>query len=160
MFDLIVLSIKQKLRSKNIPNNTNIYLEYNQKYCDIWKFMTLTDGTWYNLMTDKEEIGGTKICEYLNEKCNINLDWIDEKFREDITPYVIGDQYMDSFIAILNHLIRESPVKMVYVLARYQSYDKEIVLGSFTINEFLELMKQKKIHSNICYIISENQTVS
>ncbi|SDM86502.1 hypothetical protein [Acetanaerobacterium elongatum] len=156
MFDLIILSVNQKTKSKEILNNTNIYLEYNQKYCDIWKFMTLSDGTWYNLSADKDEVGGTKICKYIDEKCSLTLDWVEKKYLEDITPYTIENQYMDSFIAILNHLVQQSPVKMIYVLARYQSYDKEIVLGTFTVNEFINLMSQRKIHSNICYIITGN----
>ena len=156
MFDLIILSVKQKVKSKDIPNNSNIYLEHNQRYCNIWKFMSLTDGTWYNLLTDKDEVGGTRICEYLDDNCNLNLDWLDEKYLECITPYAINNQYLDSFIAILNYLIQQSPVKTVYVLARYQSYDKEVVLGTFSVNEFLELMRQRQVHSNICYIVTGN----
>lgn len=155
MYDLVILSVNQKKESRNIPGNTNIYLEYGQRYCDIWKFMTTTIGGWYNLLADENEIAGTKICEYQGEKCKLNLDWVEQKISDDITPYKIASDYQESFSAILHYLIDKSPIKTVYVLARCQSHDKEIILGAFTPCEFLELMNQGKIHSNICYIISK-----
>jgi len=153
MFDLVILCVNQKIKSKRIPDNTNIFLEYDQKYWEIWKFMTLTKGIWYNLYTEKDEYAGTKLCTHSEEKCNLKLDWVDEIHYESITPYKVDKEYIESFTAILNHLIQKSPVKMIYILARYQSYEKEIVLGSLSVDEFLNLMEQGKIHANICYII-------
>jgi hypothetical protein len=157
MYDLIMVSIKQEAPSLPIPNNANIYLEIDQRYWGIWKFMTSADGVWYNLRTDADELGGTKICEHLSWDCGIKLEWVDEEALECVTPYSISPAFFDSYAAILRYLVEQSPVKTVYTLARYQSLDKGIVLGSFIVDEFLDLMKSEKVHANICYIISENK---
>ena len=132
-------------------------MEYNQRYWQYWKFITLTKGVWYNLLTDANEFAGTKICKHLGWENNIKLEWFDDNAHDGVSPYEIEPEYLDSFKAILNHLIEKSPIKTVYVLACYQrEVEKEIILGTFSVEEFFKLMSEKKVHANICYIISGN----
>lgn len=155
MFDLVILAVKQNNVSEIIPKNTNIYLQYNQRYCDFWDFMTATDGVWYNLLTDQEEFGGTKICRYLGDECKLSLPWLEEEVLRYITPFTIDEKYTDSFMAILNYLIDQSPVNTLYVIARYQSLERETIIGALTMNEFLTLMQNEMLHANVCYIIKK-----
>lgn len=78
------------------------------------------------------------------------MDWIEQKVLGCVTPFEIDATYFDNFKAILIHLINESPPKTVCLLARYQSFDKEVVLGTFSVDEFLRMLSEKKIHANIC----------
>lgn len=154
MFDLVVLAVKQKRANKRIPNNS-LYLEINQRYCDIWDFMVSTDGVWYSLYTDKNEYGGTKICKHLGKECKLSLPWLEKEVIGDITPFTIDEEYIESFIAVLKYLMEKSPVNTIYVLARYQSYERETIIGALTMKEFLTLMKNGMLHANVCYIIKK-----
>lgn len=57
----------------------------------------------------------------------------------------------------MSKLIDSSPVKMILVLLRCQSNERETVCGSLSLDEFFEMMNSGKIYSNICYIVSGNQ---
>lgn len=155
MFDLILYCVGQKEVINNFPENKSIFIETEERYSDIWKFISLSPGIWYNLLADENEIGGTKICEHLGYDSTLFFPGADTKILENLTPYKIRGEYEASFKAIINYLLDVSPVKMVYVLARYQSPDKEIVLGTYTIDKFFSLMKQHNIFANVCYIISK-----
>ncbi len=54
----------------------------------------------------------------------------------------------------MEHLIDSSPLKTIYVLARYQSSEKEIVRGIYSIEKFFSMMDSHMIYANVCYIIS------
>lgn len=155
MFDLILYCIGQTEPSNNFPNN-NIFIESEERYYDIWKCITLTQGIWYNLLTDENEIGGTDICEHIGYDSTLVLPGISMEISENLTPYKIKKDYMDSFKSIAKHLLNFSPVGMIYVLARYQSPDKEIVLGSYTLESYFSIMEQNNIYANVCYIISKH----
>lgn len=154
MIDLILYCIGQTEPSSDFPNN-NIYVETEERYIDIWKYITVTQGIWYNLLTYENEIGGTGICEHLGYDPTLILPGISMDVCENLTTYKINIDYRVSFRSIVEHLLNSSLVGMIYVLARYQSPDKEIVLGTYKLKSFFSLMEQNNIFSNVCYIISK-----
>jgi len=157
MFDLIVFSVNQKKYSEEIPNNQNIFINCNnERYYGLWKFITSANGKWYDLTKYENEVGGTSLCNHIQKEFKSHIHWIDGEKLDCITPFRIDSAYQDSFVAILKHLLSASPVKMLYVLARYQSLEKEVVIGSLTIDEYMKLMSKEKIYANICYILSDN----
>ncbi len=72
-------------------------------------------------------------------------------------PYLIDNAFKDSFKAILSYLLDQSPQNKIYVLARYQSSEFEITMGTYKLETFLELMENKRIYANVCYILTRNE---
>lgn len=160
MFDLVVFSVGQKVHTKIIPDNFNIYITTEERYFNYWKFMTNERGCWYNLYAHENEVAGTDICQDIENKPLMQIPGLtgsDNIRFECLTPYVINEKYQDSFAAILAYLLKQSPEKKIYVLARYQSSETEIVMGTYKVNTFLDLMKKKSIYANVCYIITQNE---
>ncbi len=158
MFDLIVFC-PGETKTKPILSQ-GVFVEKEQRYCDIWKFITVQKGMWYNLLADENEIGGTKICESLGWNAGPILLELDEEtsdeITESLTPYQFHAKYKKEVENLLEYFLESSPSKIIYVLARYQSLEKEIVQGTYTLSKFLELMEEGKIYSNICYILSKH----
>lgn len=156
MFDLIVFCLGQAMVS--IPPN-NIYIEPEQRYSDIWKFISEQSGVWYNLYVNESEFGGTELCEHLGFEAKMVLPEVPNtcsEVTECITAYQINEDYIGIVKEILHYYIESSPMKTVLCLARYQCDDKEIVRGIYTVDKFFSLMQYGQIYANICYIISEN----
>lgn len=154
MFDLIVFCSGQRKAVKDFPNN-RIWIEVEQRYCDIWKCLSEQKGIWYTLSIDSEEIGGTKLCEHIDSENNFDTLGIAKEVAEGLTPYKIRADYADEFKDIIQTLLDSSPLGMVCVLARYQSLDAEVVLGTYSKEKFFDLMQAKKIYANVCYIITK-----
>ena len=158
MFDLIVFCPGQTRSNQVLPKG--IFVEIEQRYCDIWKFITVQKGVWYNLLADENEIGGTKICESLGWSARPILLESDvetnAEINESLTPYRFHEKYKKQVESLLEHFLESSPFKVIYILARYQSLEKEIVQGTYTLSNFLRLMEERKIYSNICYILSKH----
>ncbi len=88
MFDLIVFCVGKESLCE-FPKNTNIYIEKEQRYCDIWRFLTQQSGGWYSLFTDDYEMAGTDICEHLGYSNSIVFPEIDSEINVCISPYKI-----------------------------------------------------------------------
>lgn len=160
MFDLVVFSVGQKVHTKIIPNNFNIYITTEERYFNYWKFMTAEKGCWYNLYAYENEVAGTDICQDIVNEPLMQIPGltVSDNIRfECLTPYVINEKYQDSFAAILTYLLKQSPQKKIYVLARYQSSETEIVMGTYKVNTFLDLMQKKSVYANVCYILTQNE---
>ena len=156
MFDLILFSVGQKKPITEFKNNYNIYITSEVRYAEYWRFLALAEGTWYTLYADENEYAGTRICEHRGYENQFTaLPGIDQTISECLTPYQIDKEFLSSFRSILDQLIEASPIKQVYVLASYQSSEKEVVIGCYKPEKFFSLMDENKIYANICYIISK-----
>ena len=54
-------------------------------------------------------------------------------------------------------MLMQSPEKKIYILARYQSSEAEVVMGTYKVNTFLDLMQKKSVYANVCYILTQNE---
>ncbi|MGN0538492.1 MAG: hypothetical protein ACI4KI_01405 [Candidatus Fimenecus sp.] len=159
MFDLVVFCVGQEKHIKDIPKNSNIYITNEERYYEYWKFLTCEKGCWYNLYAHKDEVAGTNICQHLDREPLMQIPGFvvqDDTRFEGLTPYMISEEYQKSFEAIITHLLLQSPNKKIYVLARYQSSEAEVVMGTYKVNTFLDLMRKKSVYANVCYIITQN----
>ncbi len=164
MFDLNILCIKQK--KAKIINNLNIYVEavnkndkqINKRYWEIWRFMDLTDGIWYDVLKEENENAGTSVCDIYDDIAQEVPYWIAnrEDIKSDLFPFYFKQEYIQSIKLLMSELLKESPVKTIYLLCRCQSHEREIISGSLSMEEFFTLMESKKIYANICYIITDN----
>lgn len=159
LFDLVVFCVGQNEYTKDIPKNNNIYVTTEERYCGYWNFITCEKGCWYNLYTNKNEFAGTNICRHLGDEPLMHIPGFvvqDGTRFECLTPYTINEEYQKSFEAIITYLLSKSPDKKIYILARYQSSEAEIVMGTYKISTFLDLMKKNSVYANVCYIITQN----
>ena len=158
MYDLIVYCPNKKKRFRR-PPKVGFYVEKWIGYWDIWRFIMSQKGHGYNLLSEKGEIGGSQLCETVSIETMIDLPDVSDEERDCMTPYRVYPQYIEDFKKIINYMLDCSPSKLVYVLARYQSCDVEVVLGTYSLDTFISLMEKGKIYSNICYIISRHPNV-
>lgn len=156
MFDLIIFCLGQETIS--IPKN-KVYIEAEQRYSDLWKFISAQKGIWYNLYISENEFGGTELCVHLGFDTKSTLPEVPNacsEITDCLTTYKFNENYIEDVKKIIEFYIESSPMKTVFCLGRYQSEEKEIVRGTYTIEKFFSLMQAGEIYANICYIISEN----
>ena len=158
MYDLIVYCPNKKKRFRR-PPKVGFYVEKWIGYWDIWRFITSQKGKGYYLLSEKDEYAGSLLCDNISFDIQIDLPDVSEEDRECLTPYRVYPQYIEDFKKVINYMLDCSPSKLVYVLARYQSCEKEVVLGTYSLDTFISLMENGKIYSNICYIISRHPNV-
>lgn len=155
MYDLIVFCVNQSTPCISFPES-NIIIEAEKRYCDIWKYIVAQSGIWYTLLADKDEVGGTMLCENIDFDSTLNFPGTNKETCECLTPFRICQQYYNQFKIIINYLLDCSPAKMVLVLGRYQSDETEMVLGTYSLEKYLSLMQSNQVYSNVCYIISKH----
>ena len=164
-YDLNILCINQRNVSK-LPFNTTIESRnefdspYDGRYGLIWPFMCSLQGIWYFL--GKEEDGWFNNMSIVTADFDKILDqdlrpfWIsDEGVLSNLSPLIVFDEYKGDFENIIQFFIQQSPSKTIMFLARYQCGDTEIIEGVLQYKEFIELLSQRKILFNVCYIIRE-----
>ena len=162
MFDLNILCVGQKTSTTNIPKNINIWInntntDYKKRkkhYYQIAPIMNYIDGIWYELLCSKDEISGTNICSYTANNGTYPY-WISsEEVKNDLRTLVIDEEYLDSFKEILRFLLEKSPINTIFLFCRFQSNEAEIMCGTLSLDDFIYLLSQDKILTNICYSIS------
>ena len=58
-----------------------------------------------------------------------------------------------TLLIIMKHLQKLSPTGMLIFLARLDGKEDNDICGVLTLEEFIALVQEKRIYSNICYII-------
>ena len=168
MYDLLVLSLNEKRPVKACLNNIcikalNKFGEDSPKfYYQIWPFINKTYGILYKLFT-KSGQGEFECCDEMfdfNTTESLKLPYLfpslaDDCF-DDCVSLKINEIYAMEFMKALAMLLSCSPISTIAFLCRGQSYDKEIVLGTLSYNDFESMIRSGKIRTNICYIITNN----
>lgn len=161
MFDLNILCVGQKHPDRTVLGNKNIYLEVlNSNYRSKNKFssqiapiMNYLDGIWYMLRCSKDEIGGTRICDYIRS-APVHPYWIEsEEIKADQGALVIVPEYYESLKAIVEYLVTKSPIETIIFFCRFQSNEQETFCGTLKPSELFDLLNQKKILTNVCYVV-------
>ena len=166
MFDLNILCIGQKTPVIHIPHNTNIwvnninsnYRKRKKRYFQIAPVMNYMDGIWYELLRSEDEIAGTSICDYTTNGRTYPY-WISSaEIKDDLCALVIDEEFFESFRAILKFMTEQSPINTIFFFCRFQSNDCETICGTLTCDDFISLLKQRKILTNVCYSIRNDQS--
>ena len=164
MFDLNILCVGQKTPTITIPNNNSIRIEsknisYKKRkkyYYQIAPLMNYIDGTWYELLCSEYEIAGTNICDYAVNSSGTYPYWISSaEIKDDLRTLIINKEYRDSLFEIIKFLVKKSPIHTIILFCRYQSNDAEVMCGTLSIDDFISLLDQRKILTNVCYSISD-----
>lgn len=165
-YDLKVICVGQKKpRQPNFSTSINLVNEFDDpdagRYHTMRPFMCNTTGVWYTMETDRDGLlDAGEICESDFEYEVPASDypyWIeDENVKYELTPLIIRKDYEKDFFRLIEFLIDCSPIKTIILLARYQGADKETVCGVLTLEEFKNLLNQKRILFNVDYIIGQH----
>ena len=161
-YEIYVIVIKQK-EPVHIANLSKILLQNEienigvKRYAEIWPIFSNTPGILYSLVTEINEnyFSALKICDsdfdiIPEEAC---FKWISEDIKENLTPFIVDNKFYDEFVDIIYYLLESAPQKKILFQTRYQGGDEEVVLGVVKMKRFLDMLSQKQILFNICYII-------
>lgn len=166
-FDLEILVLNQDKPCK-LPFSTKFDLlneidnnESIARYHTIWPYMTQSKGIWYSIINDKDEIslGALRVCnsDFEVEEKDIEMPyWVkDDDIKGNLTPLIIIDEYYEDFVKTLEYLIQQSPSREIMFLSRYQGGDEEIICGILKFEVFINLLNERKILFNVCYIVRD-----
>ena len=159
-YELNILVVGQDNHT-NIPFNTTIELlnesQDDLRYHDIWGFMTAREGMWYSLGTYNES--GFSALRILDADFDIEYEaypyWINDELKSNLVPMLVRAEYRRDLEEIVQTLITFSPLKTVYVMARMQGGDDEVVCGVLSRQQFWALHDENKILFNVCYILKD-----
>ncbi len=165
-YEINIIALNQKEPVK-LNFNSSIMLQNEKddyivhRYTEIWPYFSNSSGILYSLVAEINEgyysafpicdsDFETKIKEYFFPICMI------EECKENITPFIVKEPFVQDFIRILHYVLANSPQKRILFQTRYQGGEKEIIIGVIKIKKFLEMLMHKKIFFNVCYIIESD----
>lgn len=133
--------------------------EFFKRYSDIWPFFSSISGIVYSLVQEmfEEYYGSFPLCESDFECClgKERLPFeLSEDVRENLTTFLVKTEYFEDFIMLIHFLLVTSPNKKIMFHTRYEGGDTEIILGVIKWDKFVNMLKEKQIYFNICYIVS------
>jgi len=165
-YEIHIIAINQKSpvhithSSEILLHNELEDLEVN-RYAEIWPFFSSTPGILYSLVTeiDEDYYSSFKICDSdFDVICeDKQFEWVPKDNREDLTPFIVEDNFYDEFATILYFLLENAPQKRILFQTRYQCRDKEIVLGVIKISKFMDMLSNRQILFNVCYILEADE---
>lgn len=164
MASLEVLIVGKK---KNIQLNSmkefsfaSEFRRQTQRHPDIYPTMTKRSGTW-GLLYDSDSF-------FKDADKFVDINWgakgesisypfwlTDERTKYMVLPITIVPKYMSEFQQIILELLNESSKQTIMFLPRIQGTYEEIICGTLKPDKFFTLLKEGKILTNICYIISK-----
>ncbi|HWT76908.1 MAG TPA: hypothetical protein VN258_19580 [Mobilitalea sp.] len=163
-FEINVISLNQE-KPISLPFQSDILLKNELedegfgRYHTIWPFMCGSKGVLYSLVVEMEEdyFSSFPICDSdFEAKSNHIPYWIEKDDIKDVlNPLIIFERYRNDFEQIIKFLINNSPIKTIMFQTRYQGGDHEIICGVLNYKEFSDLLDDKKILFNVCYLIRD-----
>ena len=161
-FELNIMVLHQETASPDsIEAPFKFYIESNEirSLGYFWPFMSLNKGIWYEVGIEKNDFfSALPIIETDFEKVeDSDLPyWVDdEDVKENLTSFRMIEAYKNDLVRLIRNLLKQSPIKSIMLMSRYQGGDKEVICGVLSLDEFLELEAKGKILFNVCYIIRQ-----
>ena len=173
-YDINLISLFQKepvylpeLKTIKVINEHDSNENVFRRYQHIWPFFSKMPGILYTVVSEDEKMDSwewtTAIVDDEDDTYWNNIDksivpfWVTDK--EDIyelTIFAIKEKYLHEFEQVISALIDTSPVGMLMFQSRYQGREKEVICGVFDYSQFVEMLENKKILFNVCYIIQKD----
>lgn len=158
----LVLGVEEDL-SMPVASKILVETEYSPnsnsgRYYGAYPFMTMQKGTWVNLLnSERSFLGAFGLCDIDDSEIQNDVAgypvWIQDEELYDLSPIVVFDEYIEEFRKILNNLVSRSTNGRMMFLARYQGVETEVVCGTIPMTRFFELLSEKRILFNVCYIL-------
>ena len=118
-------------------------------------------GIFYTLECDDGDgwYSGFKLCDsdfYKTPPIEMKPKWIKGGTWSHFTPLIIVSEYYDDVKRIIEYLLESSPDGYVMFQSRYQGGDEEVICGVIHVDTFFEMLNERKIMFNTCYILTKN----
>jgi len=178
-FDVHILCVLQEKAIVNLPFSSEIFLEIrNYDSCVFpkgtntdtdtstpWKLMNAIQGIWYYAFVPNPAdptdtlLGSYYLCDFYDDselkpkQKNTYRKSISD-FADELGAFTIREPYQSDFKELLKTLLDLSPIHTIVFLARYQDIDEEHILGTFSLDAFLDMLNTGHVSFNVCYIIS------
>ncbi len=120
---------------------------------EAYPFAAKISGEWFELVkydTDKL-LGSFDVCDFDFDR-ETELFWRRES-ADHFSLFFRSEELSGDFRRIMKHLQKLSPTGMLIFLARLQGEERNDICGVLTLEEFFALIPEKRIYSNVCYII-------
>ena len=157
-YDIKVLSVGASCRM-NISCGSIVASRMNgfgAAFSEDYPFAAKIHGEWFELRKDStpDMLGSFDICDFDFEHGKKELFWRQD--AEDKYSLVMRSaELFEDMKLVMKQLRKLSPSAMLIFLARLQGEEKNDVCGVITLDEFIALIPEKKIYSNVCYIIQD-----
>lgn len=169
MYDLLILvcnqneDLQQYCRDINIKSLNTFGNKTKKYYHEIWPFINNTYGILYKIFTS-DGLGHFECCDEMfeykdSDETNDLLGRIfplsaPEHFK-DCVSMKLSKKYDLPFVTLLDNLISQSPTSNIMFLCRGQSSDKEIIIGTISFTDFIKMLRNGYVQTNICYIVEK-----
>ena len=133
-------------------------VDFEQDFVQHYTFAAKMRGEWFELKKDgaADILDTAEICELDREHGGHELFWRQE--NPDTGHYSLlirSEELFDDLRLIMKQLRKLSPSATLVFLARMRDHEKNDVCGVLTLDEFMALIPEKKVYSNLCYIIED-----
>src|SRR5690242_20466446 len=135
-FELNILVLQQET-AEQIPFETpfKLHIESNEilSHAIYWSFISLNKGTWYIVGVEEDDFFSALPVldtEFESVKDKDLPYWVnDEDAKSNLTSLKISDIYRDDLFKLMRCLLKQSPIRSIIFMSRYQGGDKEVICG-------------------------------
>lgn len=165
-YEIHVLVVNQE-RPVHLPFKSLIQLRNEvehqgfARYFTYWPFLSCLTGINYTLVKAGADdyLSSFSLCDADFETSYLDVplpNWISDDYcQEFFCPIVIKDEVYCDFVNTLAFLLETSPNGFIMFQTRYQGGDRDVILGTIPLDQFLSMLKKREIMFNTCYIISK-----
>lgn len=173
-YDINFISLFQKepvyfpeLKTMKVINENDSNGTVFGRYHHMWPFFSKMPGVLYTVESEDEKMDGfewtTAIVDDDDDTYWNNIDksimpfWAtDKEDIHELTILMIKEKYLHEFEQVISALIDASPIGMLMFQSRYQGREKETICGVLDYSQFIEMLENRKILFNVCYIIQKD----
>ena len=126
------------------------------RFTDEYPFAATMRGEWFTLKRDgaHDISGASDICELDFEHGGRELFWRQNSVEHYSLLFGSAELFED-FKRIMKQLRKLSPSGMLIFLAGVQGKERGDICGVITLDEFIALIPEKRVYSNVCYMIQD-----
>ncbi|MBQ3841424.1 MAG: hypothetical protein II820_01900 [Ruminiclostridium sp.] len=129
---------------------------FGRSFEETYIYASKISGEWFELVKDgtPDLLGSFYVCDFDFDSGDLPPFWRTGEAAEGHYGLIFrSEELFGDFRLIMKQLRNMSPSKTLIFLARIQDNERNDVCGVLTLDEFLALAAEKRIYSNICYII-------
>ena len=129
---------------------------FGAAFAEDYPFAAKMQGEWFELVKDGTPgiLGSFDICDFDFEHGERELFWR-QSAKDHHSLLFKSAELFEDFRRIMKQLQKLSPSGMLVFLARLQGEERNDVCGVITLGEFMALIPEKRVYSNLCYIIED-----
>ncbi|MBR5088102.1 MAG: hypothetical protein IK093_01600 [Ruminiclostridium sp.] len=129
---------------------------FGSAFAQDYPFAAKMRGEWFELRRDTtpDILGSFDICDFEFEHGNRELFWR-QSSNDHYSLVFRSPELFEDMKRIMKQLRKLSPTGMLVFLPRLQGEERNDICGVITLDEFIALIPEKRVYSNVCYIIQD-----